>query len=463
MTTAPADEEATGRHGAGPRRASARPAVPLSRNRDYTILWTGQLMSELAIEIGAVAVPLLIMARSGTPLEMGLASSVMAAAHMAAVVPAGVLADRWDRRRLMLVCQVLRVLAVASLAGALFWDRYSFAHLLLVVALEGVLGSVFDPAEHAALPQVVPPEQLSTAVARNAARPYVATLVGPGVAGFLFAAYPLGPFLTNAVMFALSAVALCFLRLPRRAPRAHDGADPPERGGRAAWGDFLAGFRWVLGQAVIRTTMAWMMITNLVFGALLIVLLAMSGEEQVGAGELGLTMACFGAGGLLGGLFAARMHAAVRPPVIIIGFSWTAVLATALMAVVPTGLPTGALLGLMAFFAPLANTTVLTYQLTVTPDELRGRMSGVAGFCSGGAGALGPSLGGLLTGAAGGGTRAVLLCAGCLALVAVAATAGRTLRRFPAPEGTAGAAPAEKAPVGGGAAGESRAPDTRTP
>ncbi|REK87548.1 MFS transporter [Streptomyces inhibens] len=448
MTTAPTDAETV--------RGSA--AVPLSRNRDYNVLWSSQLMSELAMEMAAVAVPLLILARHGSPLQLGLASSAMAAAHMISVVPAGVIADRWDRRRLMLGCQVLRVLGMVSLAGALLLDRYAFWHVLLVVVLEGFLGSVFDPAEHAALPQVVPPDQLSTAVARNAARPYIATLVGPGVAGFLFSALPLGPFVTNALMFALSSVALCFLRLPRGRSAAvrsgdgsdgagadHDGRDDdgrdddarddgsddaaPRTGGTGQ--DFAAGFRWVLGQPVIRTTMAWMLITNLAFSALLIVLLALSGEDKVGAGELGLTMACFGAGGLLGGLFAARMHAAARPPVIILGFTWTAALGAVLMAAVPTGLPQGALLGLMALFAPLANTTVLTYQLTVTPDELRGRMSGVAGFCSGGAGVLGPALGGALTGAAGGGVTPVLICAGCLVLVAVAATASPTLRRFP--------------------------------
>ncbi|WP_018539966.1 MULTISPECIES: MFS transporter [unclassified Streptomyces] len=445
MTAIPTDAPDTmdtpdaGGAGAGP----GRPAVPLSRNRDYNVLWTSQLLSELALEIAAVAVPLLIIARHGSPVQLGLASSALAAAHMIAVVPAGVLADRWDRRRLMLGCQLLRVLGMASLAGALLLGRYAFWHMLLVVVADGFLGSVFDPAEHAALPQVVPPAQLSTAVARNAARPYVATLVGPAVAGFLFAALPSGPFLADAAMFVLSSVALCFLRLPRgragaradreRPDRAEAGQEGSAGDGPGTGADFAAGFRWVLGQPVIRTTMAWMLVTNLVFSALLIVLLALSGEDRVGPGELGLTMACFGVGGLLGGLFAARLHTAVRPPVILLGFAWTAVAATAVMALVPAGLPQGALLAALAFLAPLANTTVLTHQLTVTPDALRGRMSGVAGFCSGGAGVLGPALGGALTGLAGGGVAAVLLCAGCLLVVALAATLSPTLRRFPAP------------------------------
>ncbi|MFI1203685.1 MFS transporter [Streptomyces sp. NPDC020883] len=428
-------------------RVPGRPVVPLSRNRDYNVLWTSQLLSELALEIAAVAVPLLLIARHGSPVQLGLASSALAAAHMIAVVPAGVLADRWDRRRLMLGCQLLRVLGTASLAGALLLGRYAFWHMLLVVVADGFLGSVFDPAEHAALPQVVPPAQLSTAVARNAARPYVATLVGPAVAGFLFAALPSGPFLANAAMFVLSSAALCFLRLPRgrtgtgarRRPADRQAAGPEGAGpegadndGPGAGADAMAGFRWVLGQPVIRTTMAWMLVTNLVFSALLIVLLALSGEDRVGPGELGLTMACFGVGGLLGGLLAARLHGAVRPPVILLGFAWTAVAATAVMALVPAGLPQGGLLAVLAFLAPLANTTVLTHQLTVTPDALRGRMSGVAGFCSGGAGVLGPALGGALTGMAGG-VAAVLLCAGCLLVVALAATLSPTLRRFPAP------------------------------
>ncbi len=397
--------------------------LPLYRNRNYNVLWTGQLFSELAAEVMVVAFPLLILAMSGSPLQMGLASSVIAAASMIAVVPAGVMADRWDRRKIMLVSQGVRAVAVLSLVVALAMDAYSFPLLLVVAAIEGLAGSVFDPAEHAALPQVVHSSQLSAAVARNTARPYVATLIGPVVAGLLFTVHPANPFVANAAMLVISTIALLFVRLPRRT------AEEAEDDGPVA-GDVAAGFRWLFAHRVIRTTLVWIAVSNLVFSALLVIVLAMSGEEDVAAGEIGLMMTCFGVGGLLGASVASRLHAALPAPVIVIGFSWVLAAATAALSVVPSGLPFGVLLGVAALLAPVANTTALTYQMTVTPDELRGRLSGVVGLSSGVAGALGPLAGGVLMTVVGG-RSGLVACAVALAVIALGSTLSPTLRRFP--------------------------------
>ncbi|MFI7539001.1 MFS transporter [Streptosporangium sp. NPDC049376] len=398
-------------------------APPLARNRRYAILWSGQFLSEFGNEINFVAFPLLILAMSGSALQAGLASSLVAAGHMLANLPAGVVADRWDRRRTLLLCQGGRALAVASVAVAVWLDAFSFPHVLLVALIDGLLGAAFEPAEQAALPQVVPESQLSRAVAANTARPFIATLLGPALAGFLFAVEQAMPFALDGLMLALSFAALMFLRLPAR--------PAPAEPARGAGGDLVAGLRWVLGQRLIRTTLVWMAVSNLVFTALMIIVLAMSHEDKVGAGVIGLTMACMGAGGLLGAALADRLHALLPAPVIIIGFSWMTALLTGLMALVPGGLPLGLLLGCTAFFAPLANTTILTYQITVTPDRLRGRLTGIVGLCSGGAAALGPLLGGALMTAGGTGPGGILSCAAALSVIALATTLTPALRRFP--------------------------------
>ncbi|MFF3671268.1 MFS transporter [Microtetraspora malaysiensis] len=403
--------------------AAEAQAPPLSRNRRYAILWSGQFLSELGNEINFIAFPLLILAMSGSALEAGLASSVVAAGHMLANLPAGVIADRWDRRRTLLICQGGRALAMASVAVALWLGAYSFPHILAVALIDGLLGSAFEPAEQAALPQVVPESQLSRAVAANTARPFIATLLGPALAGFLFAMEMAVPFGIDSLMLALSFTALVFLRLPTR--------PEPAAPMRSAGEDLVAGLRWVLGQRVIRTTLLWMLASNLVFSALMITVLAASHEDQVGAGVIGLSMACMGAGGLLGAALADRLHSALPAPVVIVGFSWITAALTALMALVPAGLPLGLLLGCAAFFAPLANTTVLTYQITITPDGLRGRLTGIVGLCSGGAAALGPLLGGTLMTAGGDGAGGILACAAALTVVATATTLSPTLRRFP--------------------------------
>lgn len=399
--------------------------VPLSRNRNYNLLWSTQVVSELGSDISYIAFPLLILVTSGSPLQMGIVSAATAAAHMVGEVPGGLLADRWDRRKIMLWCEGVRALVLAGLAAALLAGMYSFGQVLAVAVVEGLFSSFFGPAEEATVPGIVAEEQLSNAVARNTARTYIAGLLGPAVGGFLFSIHRMVPFLVDAISYTVSFVGLLFLRLPQRRAEADDDAEPCTAGGLAA------GFVWVLRERVIRTTLVWIVASNLVFSALIIIILALAGEKRTGPAEIGLMMALFGVGGLLGAVAAARLHAALPASVIVLGFSWISAAMTATMAVVPGGLALGLVLGVIAFFAPVANTTVITYQMTVTPDEFRGRLSGVTGLCAGVAGALGPLAGGILMTGTGGGTNGVLVCATSLTAVALGATLSPTLRRFP--------------------------------
>ncbi|QWF85964.1 MFS transporter [Amycolatopsis sp. CA-230715] len=399
---------------------------PLYRNRNYNILWTGLLVSELGYEIALIGFPLLIMAQSGSALQMGLVSTVVAVAHMAGNVPAGVIADRWHRGKVLVTCQCVRAVAMTCLGATLVFGGYSFAVVLAVAVVDGLCGAVFEPTEQATLPHLVAAEQLPRAVARNTARPYLATLFGPAIAGFLFTVHHTVPFLADAAMLAISCTALLFLRLPRRRAERDPAAGP-----RRAHRDLLDGFRWLLGQRVLRTTLVWLMCSQIVFSGLVIIILVRSGEDDIAPGGIGVMMACFGAGGVLGAAAAAKLHAALPSVVIIIGFSWVAAALTLVMAFVPSGVPLGLVFGALVFFLPVMITTVTTYQLVVTPDGLRGRVSGVVGFCAGAASAVGPLAGALVVGAAGDGSSGVLLCAGALACVAIGASLSPSLLRFP--------------------------------
>ncbi|WP_433655164.1 MFS transporter [Nocardia sp. CA-128927] len=421
--------------GEGKNGASDRVAVPLSRNRNYNILWSSQFFSEFAVEIALIAFPLLILAHNGTPLMVGLAASLLAALKMAAVVPAGLIADRWNRKKVMLFCQVGRAAAAGSVAVALALGNYALWHILLAIAVEGVLSSVFNPVEHAVLPRVVPEEQLSTALARNAARPFLAALVGPAIGGALFALHPAHPFLTNSVILGVSLGALIMLRLPpRRAYAAGDEATDAQSetdAPRSISQDLAAGFRWVLGHSVIRATLVWVMFINFVFNALIIIILATTQQAGLGADQAGLMMMCLGVGGVTGAICAPWLQARVPANLIIVGFPWALVVATVGMTLAPKGIPLGILLGMTALLAPAATTTVLTYQLIVTPDGLRGRLSSLVAFCTGAAAALGPAAGGMLVTLTGYGPLSMAICAATLAVVALGTLLSRPLRRFP--------------------------------
>jgi MFS family permease len=399
--------------------------VRLARNRNYNVLWLSVLLSELAGEVAFIAFPLLILAQSGSAVQVGLITSVLAASRMAANLPAGVLADRFDRKRIMLLSQLVRSAAMLSIVVALSLGSLSLPHIVLVAMIDGALSSVFEPAEHAALAQVVPPAQLTQALTRNSARPFAALLIGPALAGFTFGLHELAPFSVDAGFLAVSFAVLSLLRLPRDPSR--DAAEDEQ----PAAGRSRGGIRWLLRQPLISTTVVWIVLVTFALRALVVTVLVMAGESDVGYGEIGLIMACFGAGGLLGAVLAGWLRSVLAPSVIVIGSSWVFAALTVVIAVVPRGLALGPALGLVGVLLPVASATIVTAQLTLVPDGVRGRLTGMVGLCADLAGTVGPIAGGVLVATAGNGATGVLGCAAVLGVTALGATLSPVFRRFP--------------------------------
>lgn len=416
--------------------ATRKDLVPLGRNGQYNILWSARFASELGSELAFLGFPLLVIATSGSAWELGVVTAVFSAAQMIAMLPAGILADRWNRARLMITCEIMRFVAISSLAVAIALDSYEFWHLAVVAALEGGLAAVFAPAEDAVLPRLVPTPQLGAAIARNTSRTYIATLLGPALGGILFAVDRLLPFTVDAVLLIASAFVLLFLRVPAVSVGSTaelndeelDASDPVGRG-RQLFDDLVGGWRWVVGHRQIRTTMIWIFATQFVFSALLIVVLARAGEENTTPGEIGLMMTCYGVGGLLGSLAAEAIHSRIPAGTTVVWFSWIVIVPVAVMSVMPPGIPLGVTLGLVGLCVPAAFTSIVTYQLTNTPDHLRGRLSSVSGAIVGLAGTLGPLTAGAIV-ASGIGVDPILVLSGALLVVAVFATSNRSMRNL---------------------------------
>ncbi len=404
---------------------SAPPAAQstsLSHNRNYQVLWISQVLSGIGLSASVIAFPLLVLALTGSAAASGLVLGAIAAAQLLAGLPAGALADRWDRKTIMLSCEAAQVIAAVSLVAALWWQVAHVVHLVIVAVVMGVSAALFRPAEDACLPRVVPAEQLSQAVALNAARGAVAHLSGTAVGGFLFAAARFVPFLADALAHAIACTLLVFLRLPPR--EVHP--EPDRHLGR----EIMTGLRWVWGHRHIRVTALCAVVLNLFFSAFYLIIIVLAAARGVPSGQIGIMAAMLGVGGLLGALVASRLSQKVSPYVSIIAVFWVMAALTPVAVFVGNGYLLGALLAAMALLPATANTTIITRQLLLTPDDLRGRLSGGLGIVTGVASALGPALGGLLATAVSA-TVAVLVCAGGIAVTAVVATLSPTLRSFP--------------------------------
>ena len=135
-------------------------SVPLSRNRNYRLLWTGQAVSEFGFHATMIALPLVVLAVSGSAAASGIVLGTVATAQLLVGLPAGALVDRWNRRAVMLACEAVYVLAIGSLMLALWWGVATVPHMIVVAAVIGVCAALFEPAEDATLPTLVPAGQL---------------------------------------------------------------------------------------------------------------------------------------------------------------------------------------------------------------------------------------------------------------------------------------------------------------
>ena len=157
--------------------------MPLRRNRDFQLLWTTQIVSEVGTAVSAVAYPLLTLSLTHSPAKTGVVGFAATLPWFLFSLPAGALVDRWNRKRLMLACESLRGLALGSIAFSLAIGQLRFVQVAVVAFVETTLTILFFVSERAALRQVVPQEQLGDAVAQNQARGYAGTLAGPPLGG----------------------------------------------------------------------------------------------------------------------------------------------------------------------------------------------------------------------------------------------------------------------------------------
>lgn len=363
--------------------------VPLSRNRDFALLWSGQVLSALGSSTSQLAVPLLVLALTGSAATAGVVSSVALVAGAAARLPGGALADRWSRRRLMLTSDGARLLVSATFAGAVLTGRASVALVLAAVAVIAVFDAMFSPAEIAAVANVVPAGQLPEAFARNQTRNYLVTLAGPPLGGLLYGLGRAVPFVVDTVSYLVSLLTVTAIRSPLQDP-------PVGRPTQHLLADIREGIAHVLASPFLRAVLVVAALLNLaVDGALFTTTITLR-QQGTSAGLVGLAQGLFGAGGLLGAFAAGWLQRRLSfrgllvtaTVVLTVGLALATVLVGHLLMAVPVAV------GL--FFAPPVNAALFSRLAATTPDRIQARVISVIVLSATVAGALAPLLGGLL-------------------------------------------------------------------
>jgi MFS family permease len=396
--------------------------VPLRRNRDFILLWSGQVVSTIGTRVSSLAYPLLVLELTHSPAKAGLVGFAQTLPFLLFYLPAGALVDRWNRKRVMLVADAGRAVALGSIVLALALDVLTIAQIAVVAFVEGSLFVFFQLSEGAALPHVVPREQLPTALAQNQAREQGAELVGQPLGGLLFGIGRLVPFVFDAVTYAVSFVTLLFVRPTFQEERP--------RSVTRLRAEVAEGIAWLWQSPLLRATVFLVGASNFAFAALTLVMIVRARQLGASPSLIGAMFAFLGVGAIVGAVIAPWVQRHVPAPVVIIGCLWLYAAGMAVLALASSPLVLGALAGVMWVGGPPFNVVVGSYRYALVSDRLQGRTASAARLIAWGPIPLGSLAAGFLLEAVGT-IKSFLVLAAISVAVALAATLIRAVRHAP--------------------------------
>jgi MFS family permease len=343
--------------------------VPLRHNRDFVLLQFGQLMSTAGSQSTVIAYPLLVLAVTGSPALAGAVGFARMLGVTLLALPAGLAADRWNRRTLMITADAVSAAAVAGLAVTVVLHQTVFWVIPVVAFIEGAGTALFHAALAGALRSVVPGPQLPAAAAVQTGRKAAVALAGPPLGGALFGIGRAVPFAFDAVSYLASVVSLRLIRTPfQDTDREVDRSSLRTRLGE--------GLRFLWGQRFLRTCAIIFGLGNFSGPGLMLALVVLSERQGLSGGAVGLLVAMFGAGMLVGSLVSGFVRRALPPRVVILLEFWMYPIC-AVYLIWPDAYVLAAAMLPAALVIPSTDSVVHGSRYALTPDRLMGRVESV--------------------------------------------------------------------------------------
>ncbi len=357
---------------------------------DFWKFWTGETISSFGSSITQFALPLLVFKLTGSAVSLGIGFAMFGLPHLLFGLLIGAWTDRLDRKRLMIVVDLLNALVLASVPLAAAAGVLSVWWIYAAIFLSATLGIFFEAAQFAAIPSLVERDELVAANGRIQASFSTATVLGPLAAGALLAFIPIEDLLyVDAATFAVSAVTLSLIARPFNAPR--------EAARTSIRADVMEGLRYVLRHPVLRNISAMMALINFVSVTVYaqIVLFAKH-RFAVSDSELGLLFAADGAGVVAMSLAAGPLRSRFSFGNVALGALMLSGLMTIALAYAPTYLLAVALSAMSSGFGILFNINTGSLRQSIVPNHLLGRIITIAMVLAWSANPLGATIGGYI-------------------------------------------------------------------
>jgi MFS family permease len=364
----------------------------------FAKVWGSSAASALGSGLITVAAPLLVASRTSDPLVVASAEAVAWLPWLLFALPGGVLVDRVDRRRLMVVLDWARFGAMGVLSLTLLTGHPSIVVLYVVLFLINAGEVVFRSAAQSLVQAVVPRPLLERANGwlTGGATLMQGVLSGP-LAGLLFTVAAGLPFLLDTGTYAVSAVLIALVAGSFRAEAAEVPGGDAGQARRSVRADMAEGFRWLLRQRLLRTMALLIGLLNVTLVAATAVLVLLARERlHLGSVGYGLLFSCMAVGGIVGSAIGDRLIAWITA-------TWTIRIGLLIEAGMHLALATSRspwFLGLMLFafgvHGALWGIVSNSLRQRMTPPELMGRVSSTNLFVVAGGNCLGAVLGGAL-------------------------------------------------------------------
>lgn len=409
-------------------REPAAAVASLWQNRAFLTLWGGQSLSVFGTQVTQFALPWLVLDLSRSAISVGALSAISFLPYLIFALPAGVIADRWNRRAIMLICDAARGLLVFSIPVAYFMGFLTLIQLFLVAALMRLFTIFFDVGYTASLPNLVEKPQLADANGKLEMTRSAAELSGQPLAGTLVALFSAaGTMVIDSVSYVVSVISLAAIKRPFNAPAVR-------RDEGTFWQRMLEGLRFVWGHPLIRALSVATAVGNLATSAVLAILVYRARIElHFSAAETGIFLASTAVGQFFASLVVGRIArrvplgrhillATIVQPLFPLAFALTGNLA------LMTGV--GVLWGAAV---TLLNVPSVSLRQAVIPDHLLGRASAAIRMIAWCNVPLGGLLGGLIAG--GYGAHATFLFAAAILTIAVAYIAASPIPKADTPRG----------------------------
>jgi Transmembrane secretion effector len=395
--------------------------TPLRRNRDFVLLQAGGLLSTFGSSMSTIAYPLLALALTGSAAKTGYVGAVEFVPLVLLAAPAGVAADRFDRRRLMIAADVVGAAAVGTLAAAVLTGHDAYWLVLAVCFVDSTAAVAYRAGSNGAFRAVVPQPQLADAASISMARMSTVRLIGPPAGGALFGLTRGLPFLADAISYAFSTTALLLMRT-----RFQEDREP---GARTPFREGLVYF-WRI--PFLRTTIGMIAASNLAASGAPIAVIVLAHRHGLSSAAIGAFVALQGVALLAGSVLSPLLRRLFPMRAILLSEFWMALVFASFLAF-PNVYVLAVAASLHAFWFPNTDSALMAYSYVLIPDRLLGRAMAASGTLRALSTPAGPLAAGLLLAHTSPRT-CVLVLAGPVVVAAILGTLSSAIRDLPSLE-----------------------------